>query len=246
MGKILTYGDIKDQGGIVNTSTINNELGIFEMYPGDTRCPASDDWTKRISNFGNPYSESMQRCTDRQTVDGQYWPLYIGVVFLQSQAGSSILNGALKSFTVTFEDGVAYKIDTPSTIIATTKSGYIMDPENMQSRPIVLQPLGTDPWILYKVYKLNGGVGTENPAIINQIKFTANENFGLLVPQILYGEASATITSNPYIQNVQTLYKADFAPINQTSLTFNNLKIPTPQMNNAAVYIMLASSNIFS
>lgn len=121
-----------------------------------------------------------------------------------------------------------------------------MDPENMQSRPIVLQPLGTDPWILYKVYKLNGGVGTENPAIINQIKFTANENFGLLVPQILYGEASATITSNPYIQNVQTLYKADFAPINQTSLTFNNLKIPTPQMNNAAVYIMLASSNIFS
>lgn len=43
MGKILTYGDIKNQGGIVNTDFINNGLGMYEQYPGDTRCPASDD-----------------------------------------------------------------------------------------------------------------------------------------------------------------------------------------------------------
>lgn len=43
MGKILTYGDIKDQGGIVNTTMINVGSGAYEQYPGDERCPASDD-----------------------------------------------------------------------------------------------------------------------------------------------------------------------------------------------------------
>lgn len=245
MGKILTYGDIKDQGGIVNTAYINNESGIHEPYPGDTKCPASDDWTKRIANFGNPYLESTQRCTDKQTFDGWYWPLYIGVVFLYSQASSTPLNGALKSFSVTFEDGVAYKIDTPTTIGTASKQGYITDPENNQTRAIVFQPLGTDPWILYKVPKLSGGVGVNSPANIVEIKFTARETFGVLIPQILFGVANFSST-NPYIQEVQSLYKASFGQTGLSSLTFKNLEIPTPQMSNAAVYIMLTSNNIFS
>ena len=246
MGKILTYGDIKDQGGIVNTTMINVGSGAYEQYPGDERCPASDDWTKRISNFGNPYLESAQRCTDKQTFDEGYWPLYIGVAFLSTQASSTPLNGALKSFSVTFEDGVAYKINTPTTLLTTNRQGYIADPENNQTRAIIFQPLGTDPWILYKVPKRVGGVGVNSPANIVEIKFTANDTFGVLIPQILFGVSAANSSSNIYIQEVQSLYKANFWQTGQTSLTFKNLEIPEPQMSNAAVYIMLTSSSIFS
>ena len=42
MGKILTYGDIKAEGGYINTNRIIDQGSVL-TYEGDNHCPSAKD-----------------------------------------------------------------------------------------------------------------------------------------------------------------------------------------------------------
>lgn len=101
MGKILTYGDIKAEGGYINTNRIIDQGSVL-TYEGDNHCPSAKDWNLRVYNVKNPYSPSSTQCTDTIDTANAY----------KVSFGYGCLDHSLTclELRVIFEDGLNYTI----------------------------------------------------------------------------------------------------------------------------------------